>query len=137
MKINTENQQTELRDQAFAKRITSLLDAQAINIDAKSASRLSYVRQQAIANMARPSSMGALNQNGVLRLLGDYWHQYRLVMTLMMCGLGLISIITVNNLGNNIELIVQEDADLLASDLPPEVYLNEGFGTWLSENTQR
>ena len=136
MKINTENQQAELRDQAFAKRITSLLDAQALNIDAKSESMLSYARQQAIAKMARPSSCMVVSQNGVLRLLGNYWHQYRLLMMLTMCGLGLIGLFALHHMTSQ-EILEQEDADLLASDLPPEVYLDEGFGTWLSENTQR
>jgi hypothetical protein len=29
----------------------------------------------------------------------------------------------------------QSDAYLLGSELPPEAYLNEGFDTWLSENS--
>ena len=56
MKIDPENQQVELGYQVIAKRITSLLDEQASNIDAKAASKLSYARQQALANMAKPSS---------------------------------------------------------------------------------
>ena len=136
MKTNIENQQKELRDQLLAKRITSLLDEQASNIDAKVASKLSYARQQALANMARPSSDMAISQNGVVRLFGNYWHQHRLLVTLMMCGLGLLALLAMQNIANQ-EDAEQGDAYLLASDLPPEVYSNEGFGTWLSENTQQ
>ena len=136
MKTNIENQQKELRDQALAKRITSLLDEQASNIDAKVASKLGYARQQALANMARPSSDVAISQNGVVRLFGNYWHQHRLLVTLMMCGLGLLVLLAMQSMANQ-EEAEQSDAYLLASDLPPEVYSNEGFGAWLSENTQQ
>ena len=136
MKINTENQQGELRDQALAKRMTSLLDEQASTVDAKVASKLSYARQQALANMARPSSGIAISQNGVIRLFGNYWHQHRFLVTLLMCGLGLLALLAMQNMTNQ-EEAEQGDAYLLASDLPPEVYSNEGFGTWLSENTQQ
>ena len=136
MKVETENQQAELRDQALAERIASLLDEQASNIDTRLASKLNYARQQALANMASPSSGKAISQNGVIRLFGNYWHQHRLLVTLMMCGLGLLALLAMQNIANQ-EDAEQGDAYLLASDLPPEVYSNEGFGTWLSENTQQ
>ncbi len=136
MKVETENQQAELRVQALAERIASLLDEQASNIDARLASKLNYARQQALANMASPSSGKAISQNGVIRLFGNYWHQHRLLVTLMMCGLGLLALLAMQNIANQ-EDAEKGDAYLLASDLPPEVYSNEGFGTWLSENTQQ
>ena len=136
MKINTDKQQAELHDQALAERIASLLHEQASNIDARLASKLNYARQQALANMASPSSGKAISQNGVIRLFGNYWHQHRLLVTLMMCGLGLLALLAMQNIANQ-EDAEQGDAYLLASDLPPEVYSNEGFGTWLSENTQQ
>ena len=86
--------------------------------------------------MASPSSGRAISQNGVIRLFGNYWHQHRLLVTLMMCGLGLLALLAMQNIANQ-EDAEQGDAYLLASDLPPEVYSNEGFGTWLSENTQQ
>lgn len=136
MKINTENQQTELRDQALAKCVVTLLNEQAMTVDTRIASQLSYSRQQALANMAMPSSGITISQNGVLRLFRSYWHQYRLLLTLLMCGLGLLALLAMQNMANQ-EEAEQGDAYLLASDLPPEIYSNEGFGTWLSENTQQ
>ena len=136
MKIDPENQQVELGDQVLAKRITSLLDEQASNIEVKVASKLSYARQQALANMAKPSSGMSISQNGVIRLFGNYWYQHRLLLTLLMCTLGLLALLATHNMVNQ-EEAEQGDAYLLASDLPPEVYSNEGFGTWLSENTQQ
>lgn len=136
MKINTENQQTELLDQALAKCVVTLLNEQAMSVDSRIASQLSYSRQQALANMAMPSSGITISQNGVLRLFRSYWHQYRLLLTLLMCGLGLLALLAMQNMANQ-EEAEQGDAYLLASDLPPEIYSNEGFGTWLSENTQQ
>lgn len=136
MKINTENQQTELRDQALAKCVVTLLNEQAMSVDSRIASQLSYSRQQALANMAMPSSGMTISQNGVLRLFRNYWHQYSLLLTLLMCGLGLLVLLAMQNMANQ-EEAEQGDAYLLASDLPPEIYSNEGFGTWLSENTQQ
>ena len=136
MKIDPENQQVELGYQVIAKRITSLLDEQASNIDAKAASKLSYARQQALANMAKPSSGMSISQNGVIRLFGNYWYQHRLLLTLLMCTLGLLALLATHNMVNQ-EEAEQGDAYLLASDFPPEVYSNEGFGTWLSENSQQ
>ena len=133
MRMNVE---TELRDEEIAKRIASLLDEQALSVDAKIAAKLNYSRQQALANMARSPSRLSIGQNGVLRLLGGYWHQHRLLTTMLMFGLGMIALLTMQNLTNQ-ETAEQGDAYLLASDLPPEAYLNEGFGTWLSENTQQ
>ncbi len=136
MKNEIENQENVLRDQKIAKRIALLLDERASNVDAKVESQLSYARQQALANMARPSSAMVISQNGVIQLFSDYWHQYRLLMMLLMCGLGLVALFTMQNIVNQ-DISEQGDAYLLASDLPPEAYLNEGFGTWLSENTQQ
>ena len=136
MKIDTKNQEAELGYQVLAKGIASLLDEQASNVDAKVASKLGYARQQALANMAKPSSGMTISQNGVIRLFGNYWYQHRLLLTLLMCSLGLLALLAMHNMVNQ-EEAEQGDAYLLASDLPPEVYSNEGFGTWLSENTQQ
>lgn len=136
MKNKIQNQENELREQQIANRIVALLDERALNVDAKTASKLDYARQKALANMTSTSSRAVVSQNGVLQLLGGYWHQHRLLMMLMMCGLGLIGLLTIQNIANQ-EISEQSDAYLLASDLPPEAYLNEGFGTWLSENTQQ
>ena len=136
MMTKNKNQQAELREQYLAMRITALLDEQALNVDPKVASKLVYAREQAIANMVRPSTVTAISQNGVIRLFGNYWHQHRFLFTLIMCGLGLIALLAMKNMTIH-EDVEQGDAYLLASDLPPEVYSNEGFGAWLSENTQQ
>ena len=136
MKINNETKRAELRDQEIARRIATLLDEKALNVKDSVAYKLSYSRQQALANMARPSLVMSISQNGIIRLFENYWHQYRLLITLFMCGLGLLALLAMHNMSQQ-EENEQSDAYLLASDLPPEAYLNEGFGTWLSENTQQ
>lgn len=136
MMSKIESQKNELRAQKIANRIAALLDERALHVDAKTASKLSYARQQALANMGSPSSRLVISQNGMLQLFGDYWHQHRVLMTMLMCGLGLVTLLMIQSIANQ-DILEQGDAYLLASDLPPEAYLNEGFGTWLSENTQQ
>ena len=133
MKLEQKN--SEIRDEQLAKKIASILNEQAQNIDSNIASKLHYARQQALAKMVRPASSNSISQHGMLVLLGGYWQQHRLLMTMMIGGLGLVALFTLQNLTNQ-EVYDQEDADLLSSDLPPEAYLNEGFDTWLSENAR-
>ncbi|WP_045750531.1 DUF3619 family protein [Candidatus Methylopumilus turicensis] len=131
MKLEQKN--LELQDEQLAKKIALMLNKQCENIDESTASKLNYARQQALAKMAKSPSGMSISQNGMLVLLGGYWHQYRLLMTVMMGGLGLVALLTLQNMTNQ-EVYGQEDADLLSSDLPPEAYLNEAFDTWLSQN---
>lgn len=135
MKTHNEDQEIAKRDQEIAKSMASLLNANAMNIDANIASKLSYGRQKALANMAMPSSRSVLRHHDILRLFGNNWHQHRLLISLLICGLGIVALLMIQNISNQ-EDTEQGDAYLLASDFPPEIYSNEGFGTWLSENTQ-
>lgn len=134
--MNIKHQKTVSDDDEIAKRIVSLLNEHALNLDANVASKLSHSRQQALANMAKSTSLISIGHNGLLRLFGGYWQQYRLLMALLMCGFGVVVLLTIQNTEKQ-EAQEQGDAYLLASELPPELYLNEGFGTWLSENTQQ
>jgi len=137
MKADEEKQKSELREQEIAKRIVSLLDENAFNLDNTIASKLTYAREEALAKMMKPTSKAVISQNGVLRFFGDYWYQHRLLMMLLMLGFGLAMFLTIKNIPNQNELESESgDAYLLASEVPPEAFLNEGFGTWLSENTQ-
>jgi hypothetical protein len=133
MKFEQKNAETQ--DEQLAKKIALMLNDQSQNIDANILSKLNYSRQQALAKMPRSVSSISINQNGMLVLLHGLWYQHRLFMTMMMGVLGLVALLTIQNLTNQ-EIYGIEDADLLASDLPPEAYLNEGFDTWLSENTR-
>jgi hypothetical protein len=133
MKI--EQKIAEMQDEQLAKKIASLLNEQSHNLTSNIAFQLNYSRQQALANIQRSPSSISISQNGILLLILGLWNQRRLFMTTMIGGLGLVALLTFQNLTNQ-EVYGQEDADLLGSDLPPEAYLNEGFDTWLSENAQ-
>lgn len=130
-----EQKNAEMQDEQLAKKIALLLNDQSENIDAKIAYELNSSRQQALAKIPRSASGISIRQNGMMVLLLGYWYQHRLLMTMIMGLLGLVAFLTMLNLPNQ-EIYGQEDADLLASDLPPEAYLNEGFDTWLSENSR-
>ena len=126
MKADREKQKTDFQEQEIAKHIVSLLDQNALALDDELASKLSSAREKALAKMLKPSSTTVISQNGVLKLM----------MLLLLCFcLTVFSMI--KNISNQNDLESESgDAYLLSSDLPPEAFLNEGFGAWLSENTQ-
>lgn len=121
-------------EQVHAKKIVTLLDGELASMDPKITSKLSYARQQALANMAVSSSAMAVNHRGVLRMFGGYWHQHRLLSMVVVLSTVFMTFFIIHNIASQ-EVVEQGDAYLLGSELPPEAYLNEGFDTWLSENS--
>ncbi len=137
MKADREKHKTDFQEQEIAKHIVSLLDQNALALDDELASKLSSAREKALAKMLKPSSTTVISQNGVLKFLGGYWYQHRLLMMLLMLCFCLTVFSMIKNISNQNDLESESgDAYLLSSDLPPEAFLNEGFGAWLSENTQ-
>jgi hypothetical protein len=112
-----------------AKEIINLLDKDLANIDPLTASKLKYAREKALSQMPENATF---NHRGVLYLLGTHTHQQKL--RLMLIGLLLILGVFLM-VYQNAQDDRQSDAYLLGSELPPEAYLNEGFDTWLSENS--
>ena len=121
-------------EQAQAIGIVTLLNHELEAIEPKITSKLSYARQQALAHMAAPESTMTSRQGGVLRLFGGYWHQHRLLSALVIFSLLAMTFLTIHHVTNQ-NVIEDGDAYLLGAELPPEAYLNEGFDTWLSENS--
>ena len=112
-----------------AKEIVNLLDKNLSTIDPHTASKLKYAREKALSQMPANASF---NHRGILYLLGT--HTYHQKLRLMLIGLLLILGVFLM-VYQNAQDDRQSDAYLLGSELPPEAYLNEGFDTWLSENS--
>lgn len=112
-----------------AKEIVNFLDKDLATIDPLTASKLKYAREKALSQM--PANV-AVNHRDILHLLGT--HAYQQKIRWMVIGLLLIlgGFLMIYQNGQNTH---QSDAYLLGSELPPEAYLNEGFDTWLSENS--
>lgn len=112
-----------------AKEIVNLLDKNLATIDPLTVSKLKYARETALSQMPANASF---NHRGILYLLGT--HAYQQKVRLMLIGLLLILGVFLM-IHQNAQDERQSDAYLLGSELPPEAYLNEGFDTWLSENS--
>ena len=112
-----------------AKEIVNLLDKNLATIDPLTVSKLKYAREKALSQMPANASF---NHRGILYLLGT--HTYQQKVRLMLIGLLLILGVFLM-IYQNAQDDRQSDAYLLGSELPPEAYLNEGFDTWLSENS--
>ena len=112
-----------------AKEIVNLLDKNLATIDPLTVSKLKYARETALFQMPANASF---NHRGISYLLGT--HAYQQKVRLMLIGLLLILGVFLM-VYQNAQDDRQSDAYLLGSELPPEAYLNEGFDTWLSENS--
>lgn len=112
-----------------AKEIVNLLDKDLANIDPLTTSKLKYAREKALSQMPANATF---NHWGILYLLGTHTHQQKI--RLMVIGLLLILGVFLM-IDQNAQDAHQSDAYMLGSELPPEAYLNEGFDTWLSENS--
>lgn len=112
-----------------AKEIVNLLDKNLATIDPLTVSKLKYAREAALSQMPANASF---NHRGILYLLGTHAYQQkvRLILIGLLLILGVFLMIYQNAQDDR-----QSDAYLLGSELPPEAYLNEGFDTWLSENS--
>jgi hypothetical protein len=112
-----------------AKEIINLLDKDLTTIDPLTVSKLKYAREKALSQMPANATV---NHRGILYLLGT--HMYQQKIRLLVIGLLLIFGVFLM-IYQNSQDAYQSDAYLLGSELPPEAYLNEGFDTWMSENS--
>ena len=123
---------TQERD--TARKIVRLLDASTQEIDAQALARLEAARHAAVARaQANPVLAGPAS---LLQGIMDYIGQHRMIMpAAMMCGAVMLAfVVTQQFIGQ--DSYEQGDAFLLASDLPPEAYLDKGFDEWLERTSE-
>jgi hypothetical protein len=118
-----------------ARDIVGLLEESTRQLDRKIVARLADARQQAVAAMQAQAPIAA-GSSGLGHLILRYMGQHRFVMpTAMMCGAVLLAFIVTQQF-TGLDSHEQGDAFLLASDLPPEAYLDQGFDEWLERTSQ-
>ncbi|OAM51757.1 hypothetical protein A7981_09830 [Methylovorus sp. MM2] len=123
-------------EQDTAKAIISLLDDELASMDANVVNKLVTARQQALSAM-RASHQTAMadSRGGVLRLFGDTISSGRnLTIVVLLASLAFFAFITTQQLTSQ-DVIEQDDAFILGSELPPEAYLDKGFDTWLAQDS--
>lgn len=117
-----------------AKTVISYLEANANQLDKQTVVKLDHARERAIsALVARKHGVAATGTNGtqVLSVLGDFIGHHRpLMFAALVLGSVLIALLLSQKFTAQNET-EQGDAFLLASDLPPEAYLDKGFDVWL------
>jgi hypothetical protein len=123
-----------------AKEIIRLLDESVVTLDAEIVSKLANARNLAVSALAvrkRTASDISVDSSGLMRLFGNYIHHHRVLMsTALVCGALFIAFLVTLQF-NGQDMLEQGDAFLLASDLPPEAYLDKGFDTWLEQTSQQ
>lgn len=130
----------------FSRQICRALDQGARTLDADIAERLRAARERALqqvpvmiethtlvgAGGAARLGLGGTGRNGH----DDHAHPIRTLLAIMGLILGVFIAYHWNGFlqaGENEEI----DSALLADDLPPKAYLDQGFQAWLDKNSSR
>jgi hypothetical protein len=126
-------------EQSTAKVIIGLLDESASGLDKRITDRLARAREQAVGKLAQGArtAQGRNGNGGVSALFMDYFQHHRAVSsTALAFSAVLVAFVATQQL-NNKEADGQGDAFLLASELPPEAFLDKDFHAWLEETSQQ
>ena len=121
----------------FARRIVSMLDDSAANIEPKQRERLSAAREAALAKYRPapvtapvPAWAGGLSRFTEHRLFG-----VRYLIPIAALVIGLAGVLYMNTSGGTPD-IADIDAGLLTDELPINAYLDKGFDSWLKRSSR-
>jgi hypothetical protein len=125
------------QEQDTARKIVDILEQGASELDAATCGKLAGVRQQAVAAMAEavPVAQVKTAHAGVGSLITEHLHGHRawVPMALLLAATLLLFVVMQQQSARE---PVEADALLLASELPPEAYLDKGFDAWLENSSQ-
>ena len=122
-----------MNEKDTAKTIIGMLDESASSLDRNITDRLAAARQQAVGRLAQ----SAKGHTGLSDRFMDYFHHHRAVSSAALaCSAVLVAFVVTQQL-NNTEAEGHGDAFLLASELPPEAFLDKEFHTWLEQTSQQ
>jgi hypothetical protein len=125
MAINNQEDSLEYAD--AQKMVIHLIDESAEHMSAVQLHQLKRAREHALSAMPASLDRNVSQAHGTL-LLGSYFSHYRRTLLIFTVSALVITLLFV--LISNHE---RGDADLLASDLPPEAYIDGDFDQWLSD----
>ncbi|HYG13607.1 MAG TPA: DUF3619 family protein [Methylophilaceae bacterium] len=125
-------------EEITAKQIISLLDESAAALDASTAGRLAAARNRAVIRHAeRMRTTAESRQSGFASWMNRLLHHHRAVMSAaLVCSAVFVAFLLTQQLSEQ-EMLGQGDAFLLASELPPEAYLDKGFDVWLERTSEQ
>lgn len=119
-------------EQDTAKKIVDILNCGTTDLDRQTADKLIAARREATAAVLAQQSQPALA--GLGHSIQEYFHDHHGWMPAAIVASAALLVFIA--LQQNYSEPVEADALLLASDLPPEAYVDKGFDAWL-ENTSR
>ena len=118
-----------------AKIITELLDRGVSSLDKKTLDRLASAHNKAMAAMPQNAVVAEREFAGIGRFAVAYFQEHRFQASmLVLLGMVLGMFILLQGIQNHEP--VENDALLLASDLPPEAYADKGFDAWLKQSSR-
>lgn len=123
------------REQDTARRIVDALDYGASRLDEGTTAKLAAARNEAVAVMAQPAYAPHTENAiaGLGRYLVEHMHGPRVWMPMAVTLAALLALVVVLQQNGSQEPL-GTDALLLASDLPPQAYVDKGFDEWLESS---
>lgn len=125
------------REQDTAKKMVEVLNYGASELDKGTTEKLAAARQQALKAMAQRAYVSHAETSiaGIGRYIVEHMHGPRawMPMALILAAALLLFIVAQQNSSTE---PVEADALLLASDLPPEAYVDKGFDAWLQNSSR-
>jgi translation initiation factor 2B subunit (eIF-2B alpha/beta/delta family) len=122
-----------------ARTVVNYLDKSANQLDTKTVGKLDQARERAVSALAarkQTASASSANGGNVLSHLGDYIEHHRPMMSVALILGALLVVFVLSQKFSAQNKTEQGDAFVLASELPPEAYLDKGFDVWLKRNSQ-
>jgi len=120
------------RDHNTAKRIIEVLEQGTSSLDRDTLDRLAVARQRALS--ARHASGAKAVIAGVGHFFHEHTHGQRAWLSGLIVILAALLIVMIMQ-QQNAQPPVTADTLLLASELPPEAYVDEGFHAWLENSS--
>lgn len=121
------------QEQRFAQAIVHQLDETTEKLAPGIKDGLADARQQAVMRMiARANGHQSLG-NGLMALCSSYFYQHQRIFSLTALTVAVLLAFIVTQQLTGHGHAEHGDAFLLASELPPEAYLDQGFYSWLKQ----
>jgi hypothetical protein len=125
-----------IQEQDTAKKIIDALKYGTAHLDASTVGKLAAARKHAISSM-KAHTRGTHAETvvaGAGRFIVDHIHGHRTWGAALLLLAAILAFLALQH--NSMNAPVEGDALLLASELPPEAYVDKGFDAWLEHSSQ-
>lgn len=125
-----------IQEREAAQKIIEILDYGTAQLDQDTAGKLAEARQRAVAAMVAPAHVAHAHASlaGFGHFIADHMHGARIWMPMALV-IGLLVFVVLQQQHSS-KAPLEGDALLLASDLPPEAYVDKGFDAWLESSSR-